>query len=321
MSIAHLDLAFATAHGLPPGRARVRVQPEDFVVEEILALPATDAGSHLCLQIRKRDQNTRWVAQLLAAAVGVDESAIGYCGLKDRRALTTQWFSVPVAGGDLPGLVLPACEILERRRQARKLRRGMHSGNRFRLRLRDVEGSRADFECRLRAIATGVPNYFGEQRFGIAGGNLREFARGVAQRRHRWHGRDGLYLSAARAYLFNLVVAERVHGQCWRHPLAGETEPTGPLWGRGRNPAPPALAALEERVLAPWAAWREGLEHGGLRQERRPLLLSPVDLRWQWAGADLSLEFELPVGAYATAVLRELVAPSAPPQAPGDAVL
>ncbi len=321
MPSAHFDLAFATAYGPPPGLAGLRVHPEDFVVEEMLTLDPTDAGTHLCLHVRKRGQNTRWVAQLLAAAAGVDESAIGYCGLKDRRALTTQWFSVPVAGGDLPGLILPACEILERRRQARKLRRGMHSGNRFRLRLRDVDGNRADFEGRLRDIATGIPNYFGEQRFGIGGGNLREFARGLARGGRRWHGSNDLYLSAARSYLFNLVLAARVRDRCWRHPLAGETEPTGPLWGRGRNPAPPAVATLEGCVLAPWAAWCERLEHSGLRQQRRALVLSPADFRWQWAGADLLLDFGLPAGAYATAVLQELIAPSAPPQVPEGAVL
>lgn len=315
------NLALPAAYGPPAGGARVRACAEDFVVEELLTLSVPDAGHHQYLQIRKRDQNTRWVAQLLATAVGVDESAVGYSGLKDRHAVTTQWFSAPVGAThrELSAGLLPGCEILQRRQQPGKLRRGMHSGNRFRLRLRDVDGSRADFECRLRDIATGVPNYFGAQRFGIGGGNLREFAQGLAQRGHRWHGRDGLYLSAARSYLFNLVLAARVRGQCWRHPLAGEAEPSGPLWGRGRSQVSAAVAELEAGVLEPWAAWRAGLEHSGLRQQRRPLVLVPADLSWQWPNDDLVLEFRLPAGTYATALLHELIAPA--PEVAASAVL
>src|SRR5690606_20282324 len=161
-------------------------------------------------------------------------------------------------------------------------------------------------EERLRAIAAGVPNYFGAQRFGIAGNNLVAAARLLARPRIRGGGRNGIYLSAARSWLFNLVLAERVADGTWNRALAAAEAPGGPLGGRGRSPAGAAVAALEARVLAPWSSWCHALEHAGLRQQRRPLVLVPRALAWRWQGADLVLEFRLGKGEFATAVLAEL---------------
>lgn len=310
--LADFSLDFARACGEPVGSALFRVHPEDFRVDELLEVEASTLGEHLWLQVRKRDHNTRWVARWLARATGVEESAIGFCGMKDRRALATQWFSVPLRMGVeqlLSTLAMsgsPDCEILQAQCQRRKLRRGMHGGNRFEICLRGVSGDRAAFDQRLGEIATGVPNYFGEQRFGIAGNNLREADLRLGRVRWSGRGRDGIYLSAARAYLFNLVLGERVRARQWRRPLPGEAVSEGPLWGRGRGLAPPAVAELECRVLAPWGRWRDSLEHTGLCQERRPLVVLPEDLHWHWQGDDLMLAFALPTGSYATAVLREL---------------
>ena len=301
-------LDFPQALGRGVCRGRLRVAAEDFEVEELL--PAefefTGAGEHLCLQIRKRGENSRWVAHQLAAAAGIAEVEVGFCGLKDRNAVTTQWFSLPVRGDptlDLGGL---GAEILARQRHRAKLRRGMHAGNRFRIRLRDLVGDRTVIVERLAAIAQGIPNYFGPQRFGIAGNNLVAAQRLLAGSRIRGGGRNGIYLSAARAWLFNLVLAARVRDGSWQWPLEGESQPTGPLWGRGRNPAPPLVAALEAEALADWQTWCHGLEHAGLRQERRPLVLTPQELSWCWDAADLVLEFRLGSGEFATAVLAEL---------------
>lgn len=301
-------LDFPRALGRGVCRGRLRVVPEDFEVEELL--PAefefTGAGEHLCLQIRKRGENSRWVARQLAAAAGIAEDDVGFCGLKDRSAVTTQWFSLPVRGDPTLALGGLDAEILTRRRHHAKLRRGMHAGNRFRIRLREVVGERAAIAGRLADIARGVPNYFGPQRFGIAGNNLVAAQRLLAGSRIRGGGRNGIYLSAARAWLFNLVLAARVQDGSWQRPLDGESQPTGPLWGRGRNPASPLVAALETEVLADWQTWCHGLEYAGLRQERRSLVLIPHDLCWRWDEADLVLEFRLGTGAFATTVLAEL---------------
>ncbi len=302
---------FPRAHGSPPGEAVMRRECADFQVDEDLGHHPEGQGEHLYLLVRKTNQNTRWVAGLLATAFAVDPLQVGYSGLKDRRAVTTQWFSVPVPmGSGMPPLpTLEGCEILAAGRHPRKLRQGSHRGNRFAIRLREFRGDDATLEQRLRAVQSlGVPNYFGEQRFGIDAGNLREVERMIATGSPRFKGsRGGLYLSAARSWLFNQVLAARVLDGTWLEDGAD-----GPLWGRGRNPAVESDAKREASLLAPWQAWCHALEHSGLRQERRPLRLLPGDLCWRREGDDVLLDFSLPPGCYATALLREVAVLSVP---------
>lgn len=305
---AGFALEFPRALGPAVCSGRLRGVPEDFEVEELLPAEfAFDgAGEHLCLEVRKRGENSRWVAHQLAAAAGVAVADVGFCGLKDRRAVTTQWFSVPLRDTAVLELEGLDADILSRQRHRTKLRRGMHAGNRFRIRLREIQGDREAIAARLARIALGVPNYFGPQRFGIAGNNLLAAQALIARPRIRGGGRNGIYLSAARSWLFNLVLADRVRAGTWKQALDGEVDPEGPLWGRGRNPAAPAVAALESEVLRDWQSWCHALEHAGLRQERRPLVLIPEDFSWCWEDADLVLAFRLGGGRFATALLAEL---------------
>ena len=312
------SLDFSHAYPLLEGSAALKAEPEDFVVVEAFDEASfSGEGEHVCLQIRKRQQNTRWIAAALATVAGVAERDIGFCGMKDRRAVTTQWFSV--AHGDewtMPPLAIPDCEVLQVVRHQRKLRRGSHRGNGFVIRLRNVSAS-IDVNVldeRLALIAKkGVPNYFGEQRFGIAGQNLVEADRMLSRGRLRKAGgRQGIYLSAARSYLFNKVLSERVRQQNWSQKMADESTPQGPLWGRGRNSSKGELAELEAQVLADHQPWCNALEHLGLSQQRRDLLLVPGQFEWHWQGRDLCLSFNLPVGTYATTVLRELLEVNTP---------
>ncbi len=299
--------AFAYAYGKTACTADIRVAPEDFQVDEILHTDFAP-GEHLYLLIRKRNHNTRWVAQLLARAAGVDERDIGFSGMKDRRAVTTQWFSVPGSRFAVDDFSAPDIEILEQGWHPRKLRRGSHQANRFVIVLRNLSGERAVLEQRLQLLRrSGVPNYFGPQRFGFDAGNLVQADQLLRARRGRaGGGRKGIYLSAARAYLFNLILSERVRRGCWREPLPSEAEPSGPLWGRGRTLAVADVATLESEILAPWQHWCHGLEHTGLRQERRPLVISLETMKWRWDRDRLTLNFALPPGLFATSVLREL---------------
>lgn len=325
------SLDFNRAWGEALGHAMFRVSAEDFVVEELLDQSFSGTGEHVYVQVRKRNENTRWLAERLADQFGVPRCQIGYAGLKDRRALATQWFSVCLPGHqtlpDLSEIELSNCQILSVARHRRKLRRGTHYGNRFEIILRDLrfspEASAGALLERLQQIkALGVPNYFGEQRFGIDAGNLvaadqhfairRENVSKTRGRRRQRGGIKGLYLSAARAYLFNRVLSERVADGTWRRARDGEMAPAGPLWGRGRLPVAASLADWEAGVLAPMSDWLHGLEHSGLNQERRALILEPSDLHWHLCGDVLRLEFELPRGAYATALLRELVVTHVP---------
>src|SRR5690606_3044353 len=328
------------AHGAAVLSAAIRTVPEDFFVEEIDAFAASGEGEHLLLSVEKRGMNTAYAAKLLAQWAGVGEMAVGYAGLKDRHAVTRQRFSVhlPRRQAPAPGaLEAEGLRVLGHAWHARKLPRGALAGNRFRLVLRAVAGDRAAIEARLRDItATGVPNYFGEQRFGRDGANLDNAIAMFAGRRVARAQRTHL-LSAARSELFNRVLAARVRDGSWNRGLEGEVwlldgsrsvfgpepwsqalaerlarfdiHPGAPLWGRGELRSTGAARQVEEAALADGQALalRAGLESAGLRQERRATRLRPAGLAWEWPGDDvLLLAFELPPGAYATTVLAAL---------------
>ncbi|MDR0182747.1 tRNA pseudouridine(13) synthase TruD [Lysobacter arvi] len=336
--------ALPRAHGGAVLSANMRTTPEDFLVEELPGFDASGAGEHLLLTVEKRGMNTGFAAKHIAQWAGVGEVAIGYAGLKDRHAVTRQRFSVHLpkkVAPDLASLEYANGEerltVLEHAWHAKKLPRGALAGNRFVLALRNVVGERAAIEQRLRAIAErGVPNYFGEQRFGRDGDNVANARAMFAGRRVRREQRT-LLMSAARSELFNRVLARRVERACWDTPLDGEVwmldgsrsvfgpepfddalaqrlasfdiHPTGPLWGRGDLRSTGEAAALETEALSDEEALalRAGLEAEGLRQERRALRLKPTALTWTWREDDvLELAFALPPGAYATVVLAEL---------------
>ncbi|MDO1528635.1 tRNA pseudouridine(13) synthase TruD [Fulvimonas sp. R45] len=337
------DFELPRAHGaVPPLTARLRSIPEDFRVEEILGYDADGSGEHALLWVEKRDANTDWVARELARFAGVPPLDVGYAGLKDRHAVTRQAFTVQLAGKpdpDWSAFPHEGVKVLAATRHARKLKRGALRGNRFVLVLREVQGDRARTEGVLAAIAArGVPNYFGEQRFGREGGNVAQ-ARAMFAGRRVDRARRSILLSAARSQIFNAVLAARVERGAWDAPLDGEIwslagsrswfgpepfddalaqrlargdiHPSGPLWGQGEPPAADVAGALEREVAAMHADLAQGLAAARMEQERRPLRLSPKDLHWRWLADDaLELSFELPAGAYATVVVRELAATS-----------
>ncbi|HWP94317.1 MAG TPA: tRNA pseudouridine(13) synthase TruD [Gammaproteobacteria bacterium] len=332
--------ALPRAWGMPPVRGLLRAHPEDFNVEEVIDFTPEGRGEHVLLHVRKRGLNTEQVARRIARVAGVPRSEVSYAGLKDRHAVTTQWFSVRLGGASEPdwrAIEDEACQLIETWRHTRKLRRGALAANRFRIVVRALEG---DFETLDALIATiarhGVPNYFGEQRFGRSGRNIE---RALALFRGESAPRDrtvrGLALSAARSALFNVVLARRVKENTWRSVLpgeavildgsrsfficekvdapiltrlaAGDVHPSGPLHGAGESPVRGTVLALERQALAPFAELCAGLERAGLEQERRALRLLPRRFEATREHDLLMLDFELPAGAYATAVLRELV--------------
>lgn len=309
------SLDFPYAYGKPDAGADFRVEPEDFQVDEQLGFTPVGEGEHVYLHIWKRGENTAWVAGKIAELAQVQVMDVGYCGRKDRHAVTTQWFSVYLPKKELEPdwqlLNSDSIKLLAASRHSHKLRRGDHQTNSFVIRLRQFAcGDKQKFEQKLaQVLAQGVPNYFGEQRFGHNANNLPEaHAVLVEGRRMRDKQKRGLYLSAARSYLFNLIVAERVQQANWLQLLDGEPEafPSAPLWGRGRSAATGIVLELENKVLAPWAEWCNGLEHAGLGQERRALALKPDAASWRWLDADLELSFSLGSGEFATTILREL---------------
>ena len=304
-------------------RATLKALNEDFIVTELpLQLPS-GAGEHLWLDIEKNGANTAFVAQRLAEAAGVQDVDVGYAGLKDRYAITRQWFSIYLPKGETPDLTRlehPEFKVLSQRRHAKKLRPGDLQGNRFRIVLRDVTGAREAIEANLRAVASqGVPNYFGAQRFGHGGGNV-EQGRAMLARETRVRNpkKKGLYLSAVRSFVFNEVLALRIGQGLWGRTLPGDVmdeagEPTGPLWGRGRVTTTDQAQALENGVAERHATLCGGMEYAGLDQERRALVARPADMAWDWPQADrLVLAFSLRAGTYATTVLNEILVTTEP---------
>ncbi len=336
MSSSEIELP--RAYGAPSLAARLRVTPEDFRVEEVLGYDADGKGEHALLWVEKRGANTDWVARELAKFAGVSPVAVGYAGLKDRHAVTRQTFSVQLAGkADPDWSTFPHAEVkvLAATRHSRKLKRGALRGNRFVLVLREVQGDRDAAEQVLQQIAArGVPNYFGEQRFGREGGNV-EQARAMFAGRRVDRDKRSFLLSAARSQIFNEVLAARVERGAWDTPLDGEIwslagsrswfgpepfsdvlaerlaradiHPSGPLWGQGEPPTVEIAGALEREVAAASSDLAAGVAAARMDQERRPLRLLPRDLKWRWLDDNaLELAFELPAGAYATVVVREL---------------
>lgn len=322
-------------------QATIRSTATDFQVAEHLPFAPAGEGSHVWLYVQKIGTNTDWLAQQIARFANVSPVAVGYAGLKDRHAVTSQWFSVNLQGlpePDWSQMQGDDLQILQQVRHSKKLKRGALGGNKFTLRLTDLQGDKTVWQANLQRInKQGVANYFAEQRFGRDGLNLQKaddwFKGGPAPQKRN---QRSMIISAARSWLFNLVLAERIKQQNWDSAMPGDImllsgtrasfflaetlddtlqrrlnemdiHPTGPLWGKGAAPNTLDSLALENEVLADWQNWRKELEKLGLSHERRALRLFPTDFTWQFADDNsLTVSFDLPPGSYATAVLREL---------------
>lgn len=328
---------FAQAYAAPL-TGNFRVQPEDFIVDEQMDIDLTGDGEHLWLQVRKTGANTDWVAGQLARCADIPAKEVGYAGLKDRHAVTTQWFSLQLPGKADPDFsaLPPEIEILQQQRHDKKLRRGALSGNRFLLTLRNCAGDIALAESICQQISQfGIPNYYGEQRFGHGFGNLVKAERWFkGEFKPKQRNQRSLYLSAARSWIFNHVLSERVSQGNWNQRLPGdvfmfeggsawftddasselpqrlnaqEIHPTGALWGRGELATQAMAAELEAAQSGLFPVFCAGLEKQGLKQERRALRIKVGDIGFEKITDDtLRLSFILPPGAYATVLLEQL---------------
>jgi tRNA pseudouridine13 synthase len=340
------------AHGAPLASAELKAEPEDFRVEEQLSFAPSGEGPHRLIKVEKRAANTRWVAAQIARLAGIPVAEVGYAGLKDRHAISVQWFSVP----DRPqrsdfwsSVRTEEFRVLEVHANNRKLKRGALSGNRFRIRLRKVAWSRDALEHKLAALRTqGAPNYFGPQRFGRDGFNLDRLAEWVqGDGAPRGRAERGFLLSAARALIFNEVLARRVQSADWSRLAPGDLasldgsgshfavaaiddeirrrleafdiHPSGPMWGRGAPQTSGPALETELAVAHELGSVAQLLEREGLEQERRALRCAIRDLEVESEAATLTLSFRLGRGQFATAVLREICDFDAPALSESDA--
>ena len=341
----------------PPSlRAHFKAQPQDFQVDEQLGFDCSGDGEHVWVFIRKTGINTAEAAQRLARAAGVSIRDVSWSGLKDRLGVCRQWLSLQLPGRATPDFTSALCDELQIERierNSRKLRRGSHHSNAFVIQLRNlqVRDHAMDFPTAWSALERvlqrvqqqGVPNYFGEQRFGFDNINKAQ-AWFSKQYRPGNPVERGLLLSAARAAIFNAVLSERVSNATWNQYLDGDVmnldgsasvflpehvdelilqriarqdiHPTGPLWGQATRRAlhsVGACAALEARVAECFPVLATGLLKHQVDAARRSLRLPVQALHYRLLenqsplGPDLELSFVLPAGTYATAVLHDLI--------------
>lgn len=335
----NFDFAYAYAYGKPMATGRIKENYDDFRVDEKLGFELTGEGEHLFLLIEKRGMNTEELVRSLAIRANCSVSDISYAGIKDRRAVTKQWLSIHCPGKDIPDADFLAGEgwkVLSSKRHLKKLKKGALSANAFQLVVRDVHGFE-DIENRLHQIKQcGVPNYFGAQRFGHEGNNLVKAEQllidGVRVKNRFLRG---MYFSAARSFLFNRILSERVKHQTWNRALAGDVmqlagknslfaidtpdeliharvhsfdiSPAAPLWGLGRELVSGEALQIQTKGLLEYESWCQALEQQRLERAYRAQILQVTDLSWEWHDGILLLRFSLTAGSYATSVIRELL--------------
>lgn len=330
----------AHAHGPVPGTAVIRTTPEDFFVDEELPFTPDGAGEHLLVQVEKRGNNTAWVGQRLSQFAGLHPRLVSFSGRKDRHAVTRQWFSLQLTGKadpDWTQLQEEGVRVLASHRHGRKLRSGTHRINRFVLVLRGITADPATVDARLALIArAGVPDYFGEQRFGSNDSNLAAALDAVQTGRLPSRPeKRGLVISALRSVIFNEILDARVRDGSWNRVLpgelamldgtggrwfAGDADPTlaarcaaldvhpgGLLAGTGGTQPTGVVAELEARIAGGYDGVPEALARWRVESGRRPLRSRVLDLQHDWLQPGvLQLRFGLWRGSYATALLREL---------------
>ncbi|MFQ3787950.1 tRNA pseudouridine(13) synthase TruD [Halomonas sp. A29] len=324
----------------PPRAGEFRTRPEDFVVEEILGFAPEGQGEHLWLWVEKRGLTTLEVVRHLARVCAVPVRAVGYSGMKDRVAVTRQWLSVHLPGQQAPDDLaeqLANCGVVvhEQVRHPRKLKRGVHRANRFSLRI-SGEAINDDLDARWAWLCRhGVPNLFGPQRFGPGGRNLARARAVLARGWRKRDDREGMLLSAARSYLFNELAAMRLVDGNWQRLMPGDVaildgtasqfavevpdaeldsradgldlHPSGVLWGVGTSLTAGDAMRYERAIAERHATLCQGLERAGVKMARRALRMRLDQPRLALEEGGARLDFHLPRGSFATAVLRELI--------------
>ncbi len=298
------SLSFPRAYNGDRANGYIKTQPEDFVVIECMDEEWAGEGEHDYLWLEKRGQNTDYIARQLARFAGLREMDVSFSGLKDRQAVTRQWFSVYRRGGrqiNWAAFEHEGVSILDVTRHSRKLRRGEHRANQFRIVVRGLDNV-VMIEQRAALIAEqGFPNYFGEQRFGRDGANLQKGERFFAGKLKASRSQRGYYLSAARAFLFNLNLAQAIVDGVWQ-----EVGASGPLYGDPQEDVA-ALTEAEALILAEHPMLAKGIHANRLRLERRAYCIRPESFTWAIDEDVLTLDVVLPAGVFATALLAELL--------------
>ena len=322
---------------------RYKVEPEDFVVEEVAAYEPSGEGSHVWMWIEKRGLSTLDMLKEMGHQLGRHQKSFGIAGLKDAKSVSRQWVSMDLGDErEADDLESDYFRVLNVSRHNNKLRLGHLKGNRFHIVLRGTrDGDLETAKLNLTELErVGVPNYFGEQRFGKRGANLGkglEILRGdvVAAARRMPRRVFGLVLSAVQSEVFNRVIAARLDriGKILPGDLATlhrngatfvvenpdedqlradalELSPSGPMPGPEMMVPTGEPLDIELRVLQELGLTGEefnDLPFGLASGERKPLRMPVRETAARMVDNGLELSFNLPKGGYATSVLRELL--------------
>ncbi len=339
----------AVPYGAPAATGRIKLVAEDFEVDEELGFEPGGGGEHLWLRVEKRDIDTPELIRRVAREQGLKPGRIGYSGLKDRRALTRQWLSLHLPGAAREHRVADGdgYRVLAATWNRRKLRIGTHRGNRFRLRVRELDGFDALARARLERIRqSGFANYFGRQRFGRQGDNVAQ-ALATLGRERSGRRRRGLLLSSLRGFLFNEILSRRIAAGQWDAPLDGDAymldgsrsvfrapldatirarfaaldiHSVGSLYGPDREPLGGAAERAEQGVYADYPEITARLAEAGVKAQWRALRAVAKDLEYRHDDASRTLELKLRLasGCYLTSLLDHfIVAADEDPDAPG----
>jgi tRNA pseudouridine13 synthase len=333
---------------LPGIGGRIKASPEDFEVEEIPAYPASGQGEHLYLWVEKRDMGAEYFMRQVAQRLNLAPGAIGSAGLKDRHAVTRQMISVPqIAEPELSRLEGDGIHLLSVSRHTNKLRPGHLLGNRFRILVRDSDHADRLPPILERIRTNGLPNFYGEQRFG-RGGQTGLWGMALLRKEEPPQDENGrkpnlhkrflkkLALSAAQSLLFNRNLARRLQDGLLRRVLPGDVMShyprgglfvaedvsatqerfdarqivtTGPMFGRKTFPARGEAAEREATLLAEAGLTAQSFLGFGplLEGTRRHNLVYVDDLQGATEDEGVRLSFTLPSGSYGTVLLREIM--------------
>ncbi len=339
--VTHLPVAYS---GVRP-TVSLRRKSTDFIVQETLSFEPSGEGEHLFLYVEKTDCNTDWVGRQLQKYFKLRSQDIGYAGKKDRHSISSQWFSLHLPGKNCEQELVdkitegapidPSFKIIKSTRHHKKLRKGSIKCNHFQLILRDPSGP-VSLAVLEQLKINGFPDYFGYQRFGHNAGNLDKAELLLTDKiKVRSRNKRGLYLSAARSYLFNLILAERVSDGSWDRAIDGDClnlagsrsyfycekvdsdiiqrmkqndlQVSGWLPGKQKSQSTAQALAFEEKATQACPLWLQGLSKAGVDSARRSMKVIPQNFEFHEAeNNQLHMSFSLPAGSFATSLLREM---------------
>ena len=315
----------------------LRTEPEDFIVQEIPAYEPSGEGEHLILEITKRQVTTQAIANELSRLLGCDLDAIGFAGMKDRQAVTTQRFSVPSIQDASAKLKECSAKIKILGLHRNKIRKGHLLGNSFRIRIRQAH---PDWQKRCQEIealinAQGFPNFYGPQRFGRDGSNAAIGEKALKTGKlfgPKW--RKWLMISALQSQLFNEYLCQRIADGLFAAALPGdvfghlprggvfvsnspseeqprldsfEISPMGPIYGYKMMKAQGQAWLREEMILKKHDIDLDSFRVLKAEGSRRRTRLRPANFHIEIQDGDPVFCVELPSGTYATVFLNEFM--------------